>query len=491
MNHLPENHPENKVLENQAHSSLESSRPTGSRKPKSILIVETERLPIMRKVISRTAANKEFAGASITILCNDRRKKFYLSGHRITQALTYSSRGLFPKIAAAVRLIFHAKKYDLVVTVFNGQRHFRKTKLLFWFMRARKRMVFDGKLDSFLLSPGTFPRLFSRKRKPPYRLRRINVLVFETDSIEILREVARITRGDQVIPGARITVFCRDSSVEKLKGNPHINKIISYPDHNIPGWFKAAAGTILARNEVIVGVFNGRKRFFLSKLLFCLCRNRHRLVFNGALDCCFWNRHTYGRIIMQGLKAGVNSPFANNPREVLVLETAGPETMKKMIRIAAEPKVNPLARITLFCNESRRETFSSMTEITNIVTYSDASLREKISDSVKIIFTYPDAVVARFNGGRDFKPLKTLFWLVRTPNRIVFNETLDCFYLNRKTARLLLFRGKGNLSDHFLVSAFRQAVKGTLFIPRFAYLLFWRAAMVLRFMLKRKSEAGD
>lgn len=445
----------------------------------------------MRKVIKRITGDETYSGSLITVLCNDSRKKFYLSHSRIKHTLSYPSKGLISKIGAAVRLVFLTRKSDLIVTVFNGQRHFLRPKLLFWLLRARKSLVFDGRFDSFFLNFGTFPRLLSPNRKPPNRPRRINAILFETDSVEILREAVRITMSDQVIPGARITVFCRNSSAEQLRDNPRISKIISYPDHSISGWSRMAVRIATGRNEVIVGIFNGRKRFFLSKLLFCLSRNRHRLVFNGALDCCFWNRHTYGQIIMQGLKAGVNSPFADNPRKVLILETAGPETMNKMIRIAATPKVNPFARITLFCNESRREIFSTMPEIENIVTYSDGSLRSKLADSFKIIFSYPDAVVARLNGGKDFKPLKTLFWMVRTPNRIVFNETLDCFYLNRKTARLLFFSGNGSLFDSFLVSAFRQMVKGILFIPRFFYLLIWRAGTILKFRLNEKLRHGD
>ena len=119
-----------------------------------------------------------------------------------------------------------------------------------------------------------------------------------------------------------------------------------------------------------------------------------------------------------------------------------------------------------------------------ILTYSDTSLWKKLTASVKIIFTYPDAVVARFSGRHDFRPLKTLFWLVRTPNRIVFNETLDCFYLNRKTAGLLFHGRDQHISGEFLIPAMRKIIKVFLFIPRFAYLLSWRGITVLKLRLK-------
>ncbi len=463
--------------------SFPSSREKPFEPVKSVLVVETERLSVMRKVISEIASTNDGMNLSITVLCNELRKRFYLSGSLVQNTITYPAAGITSKIAAALRLLIHTPKYDMAVAVFNGQRQFTRAKLLFWLLRADKRLAFDGKFDSFFLDSGTIPRLFSQSRKPPDRVRRIGVLIFETDGIEILREVIRITKASHVIPKARITLFCRDSSAELLESHPLVNNIISYRDHSVFSWFKKAVKIITARNSVIVGVLNGRKRFFLSKLLFCLSRNRHRLVFNGSLDCCFWNRHTYGQIILQGLKSGVNSPFADNPRKVLILETAGPETMKRMIRVAAEPKVNPNAIITLFCNENRRETFSSMPEIEHIVTYSDSSLRNKLEDSVKIIFTYPDAVVARFNGDRDFKPLKTLFWLVRTPNRIVFNEALDCFYFNRKTAHLLISGKYVNIYENLLLSALRQVVKALLFLPRFTYLLAWRGINRLKFRL--------
>lgn len=438
----------------------------------------------MRKVITKTASTEVSQNSSITVLCSERRKKFYLSNPLVENILTYPYEGIASKIASAARMVLHAKKYDLAVAVLNGQRHFRKLKILFWVLRARDRMVFDGHLDSFLLNFRTVPRLFSKRRKLVYQPGRIDVLLFETDDIEIIQEVIRITQSDRVIPGARINVFCRNSSAELLNSNPLVNKVISYQDHSFTSWFRKAARAISGRNTVIVGVFNGRKRFFVSKFLFCLSRNRHRLVFNGSLDCCFWNRHTYVQIIVQGLKSGVNSPFADNPRKVLVLETAGPETMKKLIRTAAEPKVNPDARITLFCSESRSETFSSVREIEKIVTYSDTSLWKKLVASVEIIFTYPDAVVARFSGRPDFRPLKTLFWLVRTPSRIVFNETLDCFYLNRKTAGFLFHRRERHISGEFLIPAVRKIIKVFLFIPRFTYLLSWRGITVLKFRFK-------
>ena len=470
---------------NPPFSREKTFRPEQSAGVKSVLVVETERLSTMRKVISKTAAIEAGRNLSITVLCNEKRKKIYLSGSLVNNTLTYPASGIASKIRAAVSLLFQTPKFDMAVAVFNGQRHFARPKLLFWVLRARKRLAFDGKLDSFFLNFRTIGKLFSQSRKQPYRPGRVNVLIFETDGIEILREVIRITRADHVIPKAKVTVFCRDSSAELLGSHPQVNSIVSYRDHSFSSWFKTAFRTIITRQEVIVGVLNGRKRFFLSKLLFCLCRNRHRLVFNGSLDCCFWNRHTYGQIILQGLKSGVNSPFADNPRKVLILETAGPETMKRLIRIAAEPKVNPNARITLFCNEDRRETFSSMPEIEHLVTYSDSSLRNKLEDSLKIIFTYPDAVVARFNGDsrRDFKPLKTLFWLVRTPSRIVFNETLDCYYINRKNAHLLFSGRRGYLSERFLSAVLRQVVKGLLFFPRFIYLLVWRGINRLKFRL--------
>jgi ADP-heptose:LPS heptosyltransferase len=454
--------------------------PTGSR---SILVVETERLSTMRKVIKKTVSAEEPNNFSITVLCNNQRKKFYLSMPQVEKTLAYPAEGITAKIVTAVRLIFHAKKYDLAVAVLNGQRHFGKSKILYWVMRARKRMIFDGRLKSFFLNSGNFSRLFSRQRKTINPFLRIDVLLFETDNIEIVQEVIRVTRSERVIPNARITVFCRNSSADLLKLNPLVKNTISYKDHSITSWLAKASRTVTNRNTVIAGVLNGRKRFFFSKLLFCFCRNRHRLVFNGSLDCCFWNHHTYGQIIVQGLKAGVNSPFADNPRKVLILETAGLETMKKLISTAAEPKVNPNARITLFCNENRRETFSAIPEIEKIITYSDTSPWRKFRTSLRIIFSYPDAVVARFSGGKDFMPLKTLFWLVRTPNRIIFNKTLDCYYLNQKTAGLFFFGGNSSLYDNFLVSALRKIAKVFLFLPRFAYLLSWRGIKVLKFRI--------
>ncbi len=457
---------------------------TGRKVGRSVFVVETERLSTMRKVIAETAAGEYARDSRITVICNNRRGKYYQSLPSVSEVVTYPARGIFAKIAAAAKLLLLTGKPDLIVSVLNGERHFRKSKLLFWLLKARRRLIFDGHLDSFLLDSSNRKRLFSKSRKNMTPPRRIDVLIFETDAIEIVREVIRKTQDSHVIPSAQITVFCRESSVEALKSCPRVKKIAAYADHSPVSWFKQALRTISRKNTVIVGVLNGRKRFFLSKLLFCLCRNRHRLVFNGSLDCCFWNRHTYGQIISQGLKTGVNSPFADNPRKVLVLETAEPETMKKLISRAAEPKVNPNARITLFCGETRLGDFDNLPGIEKIVTYSDNSLKAKLSVTARIIFSYPDSVAARFNGGKDFRPMKMLFWLVRTPNRIVFNETLDCFYLNRKTAAMFIFGNNRNLVDSLLVTLIRKLVKLILFLPRFAYLLIWRGTTLLHFKLK-------
>ena len=399
--------------------------------------MESERLSTMRKVIRKIDSDERTLNSSITVLCNEQRKKFYIANSRVKNTLTYPEKGFVSKIASAGRMILNAKRYDLSVAVLNGNRHFLKSKLLFWLLRSRNRLVFDGKLNSFLLNYRTFPGLFSKKRKKAHKAGRINVLLFETDDYKILQEAIRITGGDHVIPRAKITVFCRDSTAELFSSNSNVNKVISYQDHSFFSWIRQSIKTIAARNTVVAAVLNGRKRFFVSKLLFWLSRNRHRLVFNGSLDCAFWNRHTYVQIIVQGLKAGVNSPFADNPRKVLVLETAGPETMKKLIRKAAEPEVNPNARIILFCNESRIKTYSSVQVIEKIISYSDTSIWARLTASIKIVFSYPDVVTARFSGRRDFILLKILFWLIRTSNRIVFNEKLDCFYFNRKTARYM------------------------------------------------------
>jgi len=463
--------------ENAVHSRDRSEPGDGGKKrvEESVIILETSRLSTMRKIIRKEVADKEKNSIALTILCNQKREKFYRVLPGVQEILKYPSKGIGAKLLAAAKLLLSLQKFDTSIAVFDGEKQFRKTKLLLWLLNSRKRIAYDGRMRSFRLSLKTIPRLFRKDRKAVRISRGIEVLIFETDEIEILREVIEKTHQENVIPGAKVKVFCRESTARLLEGNPMVRGTIAYPDYSLSGWFLTTIKTIASRQNVIAGVLNGRKRFLLSKLVFCLCRNRHRLVFNGSLDCCFWNRHTYGQIIIQGLKAGVNSPFADNPRKVLILETAEPLTMRRIIRIAAEPRVVPDAKITVFCSEIRLEEYAgAVEEINQIRTYSNCSLTKKLGAALRATYTYPDVVVARFSGKREFRAMKFLFWMIRARDRIVFNESLDCFYLNRKTAGLLIKGGGPYLAGLPIGSLFRKIVRALLFLPRFTYLIAWR-----------------
>ena len=440
------------------------------REPR-ILLVQTEAPDYVLACAERLRRMDRFRDSQVLLLCREE-DRVPLEGAAVDKIENFPRS---PRPLELWRLRRTIRRFDPDVNcaVFSGRPVFRKQKLLCLAFGARRTLAFNARLDSYWLTPLTAARTL-RREPLLFEPDPVRITLFQTESTEYMREACRRLREPGRFPGARIRIVCRADDADQLRDLEGVEDILPYAS----GWSLSEAhrlwrGVRRFESDLRCAVFSGRPVFRRPKLLFLVSGLRRGLVLNARLDGYWLTPLTLPRIFRkEPLLFG--QPHSDAAR-VLLIETEGPEIMKRALDTVRRPHVVPDARITLFCREDRAELYVDEEGLERIVTYSKRAVVRDLLQIWSLARSRPAIVAAVFSGRRVFLKQKLLFWLTPARHRLAFNENVDCFFVRWSNLKFLFGR-----SAESSISSLRYfgltALKGFLFLPRFLFLLAWAAA---------------
>ena len=248
-----------------------------------------------------------------------------------------------------------------------------------------------------------------------------------------------------------------------------------------PGRTRENLKTVLAlarsRVEVVSSIFSPQPAFRLQKLLFVLLPARHRLAFNREDLNCYYLKGRHGRsgqpsvwgTLLRVLLTRSQSAF----RPTLFFPTAEDSKAVEAIGRLQDPKVAAKS-IVVLCREDKRPLYEDLPTVEAVWTYAPGSSLRHLRTWVRLLRTRVDLVCAIFSGRPIFLLQKFLFLTLRARDRLVFNENLDCYMLRGNLGQFLLPSRRHRERDYSeLIFIVRTILKGSLFVPRFLYLILW------------------
>jgi hypothetical protein len=372
-----------------------------------------------------------------------------------------------------------AQSLDGAVVYFSSEKGFLGLKLLPFLLRPKKILVFDEYRSQFRVRPRTLARfVFNRLRHGAHYWRRDpRILLLQTEAPEYIAETVQRLRSPDLFPQSQILLACREEDCSRLQKLEGVEQIVSYGKASkLKESFSIWRKTKKFRPDINCAVFTGRPIFRKQKLAYFLLGSRQKLAFNASLDNYWMTFTSWHRVFAK--EPLLPELIGETKTDVLVIETAAGSEMLRAIQILQEPHVVPAAGIRVFCRADRRTLFESQAGVDRVVTYSKESLRENLAVIWEILRSRPDVVCAVFSNSRVFRKHKLLFWMVPAGSRLVFNRHLDCFFVDRFSLHYLLDLDRTQFSPLQLLV--RLTLRGFLFLPRFAYLLIWRAATKLK-----------
>ena len=281
-----------------------------------------------------------------------------------------------------------------------------------------------------------------------------------------------------------IWVFCREDKRSFYQALPGVVEVRTYA----PGRTRENLKTVLAlarsRVEVVSSIFSPQPAFRLQKLLFVLLPARHRLAFNREDLNCYYLKGRHGRsgqpsvwgTLLRVLLTRSQRAF----RPTLFFPTAEDSKAVEAIGRLQDPKVAAKS-IVVLCREDKRPLYEDLPTVEAVWTYAPGSSLRHLRTWVRLLRTRVDLVCAIFSGRPIFLLQKFLFLTLRLSHsissardRLVFNENLDCYMLRGNLGQFLLPSRRHRERDcSELIFIVRTILKGSLFVPRFLYLILW------------------
>lgn len=383
-------------------------------------------------------------------------------------------------------------EFHSVVVFLNQSPEHLFLQLLPLLLNPSRIIVLDDS-GSYFETTGTGYRRLILKRllfgAPSYQECK-RILFIQTEAATLMIKALERLNQQTIFNNSKVSVFCRSQDAEILRSHPRVDEVIPFEKRK--GWFYSFKlwRTLCDRNaDVIAAVLTGRPVFRKQKFYYLLSTIRRHLVFNGALDSYWLSAFRLPRLLR-------NQPSLNMPgiqHDVLFIQTETDELCHTAItQLVNNPRIVPNIRLTVLCREDKLSIFMEMAGVDRVLTYPRDG---RVSPGwLKRLFSErPDVVAAIFSGRPIFIKQKMLFFLIRAGNRLVFNDVLDCYYLNRSTFRYLLPSGRMKQRVPGMSSTrwFVLPLKGILFLPRFFYLVIWITLLRFRHWYTARRRGVD
>ena len=441
-----------------------------------ILVIQTESPTYVRRAIEVLRKPEMFPRSRICLLCRKEDADRFRGTSGLERIVTYSRQ----KVWRSLGLWRDLKGFDadMVAAVFSGRGVFRLQKLLYFLLPIRRHLALNARSDCYRLTPRTIfwtlrkdPSFFAAEKQPVSP-----ILFLLTDKDFRARKAIEKLQDPKVVSPQPIWVFCRDDKRSFYQALPGVQEVRTYA----PGWTRGNLKTVLAlarsRVEVVSSIFSPRPAFRLQKLLFVLLPARHRLAFNQDLNCHYL-KGRHGRrgqpSVWRTLLRALLTRSRSGIRPTLFFPTAEDSKAVEAIERLQDPTVAAKS-IVVFCREDKRPLYEDLPTVEAVWTYAPGSSLRHLRTWVRLLRTRVDLVCAIFSGRPIFLLQKFLFLVLRARDRLVFNENLDCYMLRGNLGQFLLPSRRHRERDcSELIFIVRTILKGSLFVPRFLYLILW------------------
>lgn len=380
---------------------------------------------------------------------------------------------------------------DAIVVFLNQKPEHLFLQLLPLLLNPSRIIALDDS-GSYFETTGTGYRRLILKRllfgAPSYQEYK-RILFIQTEAATLMIKALERLNEQPIFNRTKVSVLCRAQDAEILGAHPRVDEVIPFEKgqrwlHSLRTW-----RIVRDRNaDVIAAVLTGRPVFRKQKLYYLLSTIRRHLVFNGALDSYWLSVSRLPRLIR-------NQPALDMPdiqHDVLFIQTETDELCRTAItQLVNNPRIVPNIKLTVLCREDKLSTFMEVAGVDRVLTYPRDG-RVGPGWFKRLFSERPDVVAAIFSGRPIFMKQKILFFLIRAGNRLVFNDVLDCYYLNRNTFRYLMPFGKTKQRVPEMSSQwFVLPLKGVLFLPRFFYLVIWITLLRFRHWYTARRRGVD
>ena len=417
----------------------------GRRVTSEVLLLQTESPRLTLQAGKRLLAGGIVKQNRTALFCNRDRLESFAGQPGISRIHSYRKHRFGRNLRLLISLLL--RRHDAVAAIFSGRPVFRLQKLLFFLLPARHRLVFNENLDCYYLKGNRLSQFFQlpKRQRRPFSIwlwqilgRRVTseVLLLQTESPRLTLQAGKRLLAGGIVKQNRTALFCNRDRLESFAGQPGISRIHSYRKHRFGRNLRLLISLLLRRHDAVAAIFSGRPVFRLQKLLFFLLPARHRLVFNENLDCYYLKGNRLSQFFQ--LPKRQRRPFSiwlwqilgrRVTSEVLLLQTESPRlTLQAGKRLLAGGIVKQ-NRTALFCNRHRLESFAGQPGISRIHSYRKRRFGRNLRLLISLLIQHHDAVAAIFSGRPVFRLQKLLFFLLPARHRLVFNENLDCYYL--------------------------------------------------------------
>ena len=399
-----------------------------------------------------------------------------------------------------IRRTIRENRCDSAIVFFTGQPIYRGLKALPLLTGLRRILVVTA--DGYrYTSPKSLPRFLAqwRQLRPGNLIRHSlqpekwsaegnndsasEVLLLQTESPRLTHRARKRLLAGGIVKQDGTALFCNRDQLESFAGRPGISQIYGYRKRRLGHNLRLLASLLIQRHDVVAAIFSGRPIFRLQKLLFFLLPARHRLVFNENLDCYYLKGNRFSQFLQ--LPKRERRPVSiwlwqilgrRVTSEVLLLQT-------ESLRLTTQAAKNLLAggiveqdRVAVFCNLDQRESFAGQPGISRIYGYRKHRFVHNLRLLITLLTRHHDVVAAIFSERPLFRLQKQLFFLLPARRRLVFNEHLDCYYLegNRLSQLFPFCKRQQQWGQPFGIRQLLQPVWKTLLcLPRFLFLSAW------------------
>lgn len=260
--------------------------------PKCVML-QTEDPRLLRHALEVLRNPGLYPLAKVLLVCREGDADFFKDLGDV-ELLTFSRQRGWRNFSLWRRIVdFDA---DLACAVFSGRDGFRKQKLAFFLLPVRRRLIFNGRSESYLLSLRTFPWIFRRDAKignPSGRLE-ATTLFLPTEEDSVALDTLRRLKDPKIVGASRVLVLCSEGKKALYESQPEVCRVISYQSGGIFVNMGIAWKLARMRIDVVAAILSGRSIFRLHKLFFLLIPARRRLAFNEHRDCRYVKRTSLG-----------------------------------------------------------------------------------------------------------------------------------------------------------------------------------------------------
>ena len=431
----------------------------------------------------------KIAAKSIVVFCREDKRSFYQALPGVEEVRTYAPGRTWENLKTVLALA--RSRVEVVSSIFSPQPAFRLQKLLFVLLPARHRLAFNQEdLNCYYLKGrhgrsgqpsvwGTLLRVLLTRSRRGVRPTLFFPTAEDSKAVEAIQRLQ-----DPKIAAKSIVVFCREDKRSFYQALPGVEEVRTYAPGRTWENLKTVLALARSRVEVVSSIFSPQPAFRLQKLLFVLLPARHRLAFNREDLNCYYLKGRHGRSgqpsVWGTLLRVLLTRSRRAVRPTLFFPTAEDSKAVEAIQRLQDPNIAAKS-IVVFCREDKRLLYEDLPTVEAVWTYAPVSSLRHLMTWVRLLRTRVDLVCAIFSGRPIFLLQKFLFLTLRARDRLVFNENLDCYMLRGNLGQFLLPSRRHRERDYSeLIFIVRTILKGSLFVPRFLYLILWAAVVTMR-----------